>query len=93
VDQQELQKYLSILSREPCGLYPTPEGMDEAENRFRYVRFTATHLIIENIAGASDHLSTAGTYKINLPLALIEFVNPRVLRLTRPVRAYNGSFV
>jgi hypothetical protein len=74
--------YIPILQEKPFELYPAPKGIDN--NRFTYIDDEPTYIKIE-------HISTHKTYA--LPLAVVEFATPGVLRVSREVVARNGSLV
>ena len=80
----EFMQYLSVLQQGPFALLPDPKGIDRKDNRFIYVDDNLTHVIIQSV-------STQNQY--HLPLVLIQFVNPGVMRLAREVQVFNGSFV
>lgn len=83
MEREDFIKFLDIL-KEPFELYPIPTDMIPPQNRFRYVDHHATHVTIQS-------LQMENLYQ--LPLMLIEFANPGVLKLTRKVRLYSGAFV
>lgn len=89
MEQKDFLKYLDLV-KEPFALYPSPQSPDGNQNtyfrtaKFVYVDDNQTHVQIQDV-------KTQKTY--DLPLVLIEFVNPGVMRLTRQVAAWNGSFV
>ena len=80
--------YVDILKREPFLLYPPPEGPDKRINwrlrKFTYVDDSPAHVTIQDVETQKNY---------ELPLALVEFANPGVLRLSRAVIPWNGSFV
>ena len=80
----EFIQYLSVVKQGPFALLPDPKGIDRGENRFVYANDNLTHVIIQSV-------STQNQY--HLPLVLIEFINPGVVRLAREVSVFNGSFV
>jgi hypothetical protein len=82
--QNEFRKYIQILQQKPFVLYPTPEDMDANNNKFEYVDDDQTHVQLRNPVLNKDY---------SLPLVLVEFANPGVLRLTRETKKFNGSFV
>jgi hypothetical protein len=82
MDVQEFNKYVEILREKPFALFPAPQGF--TDNRFTYVDNTQAHVNIQNTVTEREYL---------LPLMLVEFANPGVLRLKRAVRPFNGSFV
>jgi hypothetical protein len=84
MSHDEFMQYLPILQQGPFVLLPDPKGIDRGGNRFVYVDDNRTHVIIKSV-------STDNQY--HLPLALIQFVNPGVMRLAREVQVFNGSFV
>ena len=78
----------AALTREPFVLYPPPKGPDHTI-KWQFKKFIAvgdneTHAKIQDIESEKIY---------DLPLVLIEFVNPGVMRLTREVSPWNGSFV
>jgi hypothetical protein len=89
VDHKDFLKYLEIV-KEPFAIYPAPQGNNQTENqhfrtaRFSYVDHSPTHVRVTDI-------KTEKSY--DLPMVLVEFVNPGVMRLTRAVAPLNGSFV
>jgi len=89
MEHNQFLKYLDLV-KEPFALYPSPKGTDQRQNiefmtrKFLYVDDNPTHVKIQD-------LTTKKIY--DLPLVLIEFVNPGVMRLTREVAPWNGSFV
>jgi hypothetical protein len=89
MEHKDFLKYLELM-KEPFALYPGPKSTDQRQNlefmtrKFTYVDDTPTHVKIQDTV----------TQKVyDLPLVLIEFVNPGVMRLTRDVTPWNGSFV
>jgi hypothetical protein len=82
--QAEFRDYEKILQQKPFVLYPTPDGLDSSNNKFDLVDDSKTHLTIHNTAINKDYV---------IPLILVEFANPGVLRLTRQTKPFNGSFV
>lgn len=84
MDHNEFKKNLPVLFAKPFALFPAPEGIEPSNNQFTYVGHDATHVKLQNAATQTEHI---------LPLALVEFANPGVLRLMRAVTTYNGSFV
>jgi hypothetical protein len=90
MEHKDFLKYLDILKDKPFSLYPPPQGKDENQNghlraaKFSYVDDTPTHVIIADNA-------TSKTYHI--PLVLVDFASPGILRLTRQLEPWNGSFV
>jgi hypothetical protein len=89
--QQEFQKYVPILQQEPFTFYPAvdtsamPSRAHEwYTKRFRYAGDSETHVIVEECV-------TSKTYYI--PLVLVEFANPGILRLTRALKPDNGGLL
>lgn len=78
MDHDEFKKYLSVVKNDPFVLFPDPE------DRFIYVDDNLTHVIIQNVKTQNHY---------HLALALVEFANPRIMRLYRSVRVFDGSFV
>jgi hypothetical protein len=89
--QQDFQKYIGVLKAAPFTLYPAVD-MSSIPSRapawigkqFKYVDDSEAHVIIQDTA--SDK-----TYYI--PLVLVEFANPGVLRLTRALKPDNGNLL
>lgn len=79
--QDEFRKYIPVLETKPFVLHPPPEGFNAGNNKFEYVDCNATHV---EVRGAGND------YKV--PLVLVEFANPGLLRLTRATKKFNGSF-
>ncbi len=80
--------YLGILEEKPFSIYPPPTGPDKTKAwhlaKFTYVDHSRTHVKIKEEA----------TDKIyDVPLVLVEFASLGVLRVSRQMIAYNGSFV
>jgi hypothetical protein len=88
VDHTDFLNYIDILKQQPFSLYPAPQGPDLNVNwrlkKFSYVSDSPTHVTIED----TDNQKT-----YELSLVLIEFANRGVLRLTRQVVSFDGSFV
>ncbi len=88
MEQKEFVKFVDILKREPFAIYPTPTGPDKRVlwhlKKFSYVDDSPTHITIQDVETQKNY---------DLPLALVEFANPGVLRLSGPVSPWNGSFV
>lgn len=87
--QDEFQKYIGVLDQKPFSLYPSPQvpesqAQEWYARKYVYVSDSLTHVTIKDAASQK-------TYQI--PLVLIEFANPGLLRLTRQVKPYNGDFV
>ena len=80
----ELKQYLPVLLQRPFALFPEPAGIDPSNNRFTLLDYDPTHVRLQNVNTQVEYL---------LPLVLVEFANPGVLRLMRAVRAFNGSFI
>jgi hypothetical protein len=84
MEHKDFLKYVDILRQKSFGLYPNPKNLHSGQNNFTYVEDDPTHVKIQNTT----------TQKIyDLPLVLVEFANVGVLRLTRAVESFNGSFV
>jgi hypothetical protein len=81
---EEFKNYIGVLQQKPFAIYPMPEGFDDISNKWEYREASTTHAIIFNIAKDKASL---------VPIVLVEFVNPGVLRLSRRVTPLNGSFV
>jgi hypothetical protein len=84
--RSEFEKYKVVLDRKPFVIYPAPQG---TQKRWDITQFTLselsdTHVTIVEVGGHA-------TYEV--PLALIEFANTGVLRATRTLVPFNGSFV
>ena len=88
MDHTDFLNYIDILKQQPFSLYPAPQGPDLNVNwrlkKFTYVSDSPTHAAIQDP-------ETEKTYE--LPLVLVEFANRGVLRLTRQVISFEGSFV
>jgi hypothetical protein len=88
VEQADFAKYIPILQEKPFIIYPTPQGPGNSvvwhAKKLIYRDDTSTHVIVEDVA-------TQKVYQ--LPLALVEFANTGILRLTRVVGPSNGSFI
>ena len=84
MNEQEFALYIPTLNQGPFSLYPPLCGYDRRKNSFVYVDHDRTHVTIKSIVTNNEYI---------LPLVLIEFANPWVLRLTRNVKIFNGSFV
>lgn len=88
MEQKEFLKYVDILKAEPFSIYPTIVGPDKRIlwhlKKFTYVDDSLTHVIVQDAETQKNY---------ELPLALVEFANRGVLRLTRGVSPINGSFV
>jgi hypothetical protein len=88
MDHKDFPKYIEILKQEPFRIYPPPQGPDQTilwhSRKFVYVDYSPTHIIIQDA-------ETQKSY--DLPLVLVEFANRGVLRLTRSISPWNGSFV
>ena len=87
--QNDFQKYVPVLNQKPFSLYPAPEvapsqAAEWYERKFTYVTDSETHVTIKDAASQKIY---------QIPLVLIEFANPGLLRLTRQVKPYNGDFV
>ena len=90
MEHKDFLCYLDILKDQPFSLYPCPQGTDQNQNgHFRaakliYVDDNPTHVKIQDV-------KTQKTYDV--PLVMVEFVNPGVVRLARQLAPWNGSFV
>lgn len=88
MEQKEFLKFIDILKAEPFAIYPAPAGPDQRINwrlkKFTYVDDSPTHVTIQDVETEKNY---------DLPLALVEFANRGVLRLSRSVAPWNGSFV
>jgi len=89
MEHKDFLKYLDLIKKPNVfALCPEPKGPDSNTrwkvNEFLYAGDNLTHVKIQ-------HLETDKVY--DLPLVLVEFVNPGVMRLTRQVEPWNGSFV
>jgi len=88
MEHKEFLKYVDILQVEPFAIYPTITGPDKRIlwhlKRFTYVDDSPTHVTIQDTETQKNY---------DLPIALVEFANRGVLRLTRGVSPWNGSFV
>ncbi len=84
----EFQQYWPVLKREPFCIYPKPIGPDQNKN-FGLIKFTVLNL-------SETHVSLVeaeGQTGYELPLAVVEFANTGVLRVTRQLYVVNGTFV
>jgi hypothetical protein len=88
MEHKEFLKFIEILKLEPFAIYPTITGPDQRIKwhlkRFTYVDDSPTHVMIQDTDTQKNY---------DLPLTLVEFANRGVLRLTRAVSPWNGSFV
>jgi len=89
MERKDFLKYRDLIKKPKVfSLYPEPKGPDPklrwCVNEFLYVDDNLTHIKIQ-------HLETDNIY--DLPLALVEFISPGVMRLTRQVEPWNHSFV
>jgi hypothetical protein len=82
--QMEFRNYEKILQQKTFVIYPTPDGLDSGNNKFDLLDDSKTHLTVHNTVTNKDYM---------VPLILVEFANPGVLRLTRETKPFNGSFV
>jgi len=92
MDQKDFAKYVPVLCEKPFSLYPLPEvggttdvvATEWYERKFTYVIDSPTHVTIEDVQSHKTYL---------IPLALVEFANPGMLRLTRSLKVWNGGLV
>ncbi len=88
MESKDFQKYIPILKQLDFAIFPAPEGPNKTipwpSKKFSFVDDSPTHVTIQD---AETHKS------YELPLVLVEFANPGVLRVSRQIRAWNGSFV
>jgi hypothetical protein len=87
MEQAEFQKYIPTLEQKSFSIYPAPQESNNTVwvyKKFVYRDDSPTHITIEDT-------ETHKTYLV--PLALVEFANPGILRLIRVVAPSNGSFV
>jgi len=88
MEQKEFLKFIEILKAGPFSIYPTPVGPDQCVRwylkRFAFVDDSPTHVTIQDTETQKNY---------DLPLVLVEFANRGVLRLTRVVSPWEGSFV
>jgi hypothetical protein len=84
----EFQKYWNILKREPFCIYPKPIGPDQNKNwglvKFTVLSLSETHVVV---------VEAEGETAFELPLAVVEFANTGVLRVSRQLYIVNGTFV
>lgn len=84
MEHKDFLTYLEILKAKAFKLFPCPKNMRADQNSFVYVDDEPTHVKIQNTI----------TQKVyDLPIVLVEFANVGVLRLSRVIEAFNGSFV
>jgi hypothetical protein len=89
MNERNFTLYVEVLQQKPFVLYPAIEvsatqAADWYDKKFAYISNSETHVTIEDIQSHKSYL---------IPLALVEFANPGVLRLTRAVKPWNGGFV
>jgi len=80
----EFMQYHSIIKQDAFRLIPDPDGIDRRDNNFVYADDNRTHVIIKGVATQNQY---------HLPLVLVEFISPGVVRLTRKVKADEGNLV
>lgn len=86
MEHKDFEKYRHLLQRR-FKLYPNPSGpVGEVwySKEFELSDDSPTHLTIRD-------LETRKTYA--LPLVLIEFISPGLIRLTREIKIADGMFV
>ena len=88
MESKDFQKYIPILKQQPFAIFPIPKGPNQTilwhSKKFLYVDDSPTHIVVQDSENQKQY---------DLALVLVEFANPGVLRLTREVIAWNGSFV
>jgi len=81
---KDFEKHIPVLEERPFELYPAPKGLDMNKNKFQYADYTDTHVTL---------VSTATSKIYCLPLSVVDFANPGILRLSREMTVRNGGFI
>ena len=80
----DFENYTGLLTDCVVQLFPLPKGFKSDDNNFTFVGLSQTHLKLKQQSSDQELL---------VPLALIEFVNPGVVRMTRETESFDESFV
>jgi hypothetical protein len=84
VTRLDFEPYIRLLMDHVVQLYPLPKGFNSDHANFTYVDVDQTHLKLKQHTSDKEFL---------VPLALVEFANPGLVRMTRDIKPFNGSFV
>jgi len=81
----EFRPFEPVLQANPFEISPAPKGF-QPHDKWRWIQMAdnSTHIIVREENSQKDYY---------LPLLLIQFANPGVLVLTRPVFPFNGAGV